>query len=285
VKLVVQVPSTFTILAKRVFPDFSTRLRIRQFAGLPLDALDTILRKRESLTPPRGLWFIGGGNKCREIAEAHFAHLLDAGLTPQDSVLDMGCGIGFLAVRLTKFITQGSYDGFDVIPLAIDWASDHISRLHPNFLFKHVDVFSKHYNPHGKLKPDEFSFPYEPASFSFMFGSSLFTHLLPSSAERYLLEMARTMKTRGTGWVSAFLINEESAALIKAGKSSLALSPQSDCWVLDPAFPETAVGLMESDLPRWCRSAGLEIKRIDRGSWCGRTEYVGGQDHVIVIKT
>ena len=278
------MPSTFTILAKRVFFDFNTRLRIRHMAGWPLDAWDAVRGKRDPLIPPRGLWFIGGGARHRQIAEDVLRYLVKDGLTPQDCVLDMGCGIGFLAARLTRFIAGGSYDGFDVVPLATDWASSHISKLHPNFRFQHADVFSKHYNPRGKLKPEEFTFPYRPATFDFVFGISLFTHLLPAPAEWYLREMARTLKPRGQGWLSTFLINEESAALVRAGKSSLALAPQSDCWVLDPGFPETAVGLMEPDFRRWCASAGLEIKRIDRGHWCGRTDYVGGQDHVIMQK-
>lgn len=278
------MPSTFTILAKRVLPDFNSRLRIRQVAGLPLDALDIVLGRRDPLVPPRGLWFIGGGAKHREIVEESFGRLVDDGLTPQSRVLDMGCGIGFMAVRLTKFITQGSYEGFDVIRLAIDWASSHITKRYPNFRFRHADLFSKHYNPHGKVKAEEFTFPYEPESFDLVFGLSLFTHLLPSSAEQYLREISRTLKPGGKAWVTAFLINEESAALIKAGKSSLALSANGDCWVLDPAFPETAVGLMESDFYRWSESAGMEIKRIDRGFWCGRTQYVGGHEHVILQK-
>ncbi|HWZ43674.1 MAG TPA: class I SAM-dependent methyltransferase [Candidatus Saccharimonadales bacterium] len=278
------MPSTFTILAKRVFPNFNMRLRIRQIAGLPLDALDALTGKKDPLIPPRGLWFIGGGRRYREIAEETIGRMIAEGLTPQDRILGMGCGIGFTAAHLTKFVTQGSYEGFDVIRLAIDWASSNISKLHPNFRFQHADLFSQHYNPRGHIKSEEFAFPYEPDSFNFEFGLSLFTHLLPLSAEHYLQQMARTLKPGGTAFVTAFLINPESEALIQAGKSSLALSAHGNCWVLDAAFPETAVGLMESDFRRWSESAGLQLKRIDRGAWCGRTQFVGGHDHVILQK-
>jgi len=277
-------PSTFTILAKRILPDFNTRLRVRQIAGLPLDLWDSIMGTRDPLLPPRGLWFIGGGSKPLEIAEENFQRFVSDGLTPDDRVLDMGCGIGFMAVRLTKFIDGGSFHGFDVVPTAIQWASSHITKRYPNFHFQHADLFSAHYNPHGKFKPESFTFPYEADTFSFVYALSLFTHLLPSAAERYLREMARTMKPQSTGWLTAFLVNNEVAALIQAGKSSLAMTPQERCWVLDPLFPETAVGLMEADFCGWCHSAGLKVKRIDRGSWCGRSDYAGYQDHVVVEK-
>ncbi len=249
-----------------------------------MDVLDTILGRRDPLIPPRGYWFIGGGKRFREIDEETFGYLRTAGLAPQHHVLDMGCGVGFMGIRLTRFLTSGSYDGFDVVRPLVEWASAHITKLHPNFRFQHADVYSRHYNPHGRFKPEEFPFPYESGSLDFAFGLSLLTHLVPRSAEHYLQETARVLKSRGTAWVSAFLINEESAALVKAGKSVYALSPSGNCWVLDPAFPETAVGLPETDFRKWCEAAGFEIRRIDRGSWCGRSQYVGGHDHAILEK-
>lgn len=278
------MPSSFDILAKRVFPDFNTRLKLRVIAGWPMDALDILLRRRSPLVPARGLWFIGGGKNYPQISESAFAYLTAAGLKPEHSVLDMGCGIGFTARRFTNYITSGSYDGFDVIRVAIDWASSHISKRCPNFRFKHVDVFSRHYNPHGKIQPAEFTFPYESSTFDFIFGLSLFTHLLPDASQRYLQEMNRVMKPGATAWISTFLINDESAALLRAGKSFYPMSPSGDSWLMDPDFPETAVGHVESDFRRACALAGLEIHKIQPGSWCGRSEYVSGQDHVILKK-
>jgi SAM-dependent methyltransferase len=249
-----------------------------------MDAVDAVLGRRNRLVPPRGLWFLGGGKLHEQIVEDGLRHFTAAGLTPRDHVLDMGCGISFLAVRLTRFLTEGTYDGFDVIEPAIRWASSHITPAFPKFRFQHADVFSKHYNPNGKIKPEEFTFPYGPDTFSFAVGSSLFTHLLPAAAQRYLGEMGRTLKPGGLAWLTIFLINDESAALIRAGRSTLALTPQGDSWVLDPKFPETAIGFAEPDFRQWCETAGLEIKNIDRGSWCGRKEYAGGHDHIVLRK-
>ena len=276
------MPSKFTMLAKRIVPGFHTRLRIRMVAGWPMDVLDRLRGKRDPLVPSRGLWFIGGIKDPAPTYEAALQYLKEAGLSPQDRVLDMGCGVGFMAGHLARFVTTGSCDGFDVIKIAIDWASSHITKRYSNFRFKHADVFSRHYNPKGRIQPHEFSFPYETASFDFAFGLSLFTHLVPLAAERYLCEMARTMKPGATAWISVFLVNDDSAASLKAGKCQFPMVPHSGFWVMDPAFPETAVGLLEPDFQRWCDSAGLEIKRIDRGGWCGREDFVGNQDHVIL---
>jgi SAM-dependent methyltransferase len=278
------VPSPFTVLAKRVFSDFDTRLRLRRIAGWPLDVVDVLTGRRDPLIPPRGLWFIGDGSRYPQVVESSFGCLLEAGLTPHDRVLDIGCGVGSMAVRLTRFMDGGSYDGFDVIRAAIDWASSHISPRYPNFRFQHAQVFSRHYNPRGTVQPQNYIFPYPAAGFDFVFGLSLFTHLLPAAAGQYLREMARVMTPQATAWITVFLINDESIACLRRARSMYRMQPHGDCWVMDPAFPETAVGLPESDFLRWCDSAGLKIKRIDRGSWCGREQYRFGHDHVILTK-
>lgn len=247
-----------------------------------MDVLDRLRGKHDPLVPSRGLWFIGGIKDPSSTYEAALQCLKEAGLTPLDHVLDMGCGVGFMAGHLARFISGGSCDGFDVIKVAIEWASSHITKRYPNFRFKHADVFSLHYNPTGKIQPHEFTFPYDAACFDFVFGLSLFTHLVPLAAWRYLREMAKTMKPGATAWISVFLINDDSAALLKAGKCQFPMEVHGSFWVMDPAFPETAVGLLEPDFRRWCDSAGLEIQRIDRGGWCGRAVYVGNQDHVIL---
>jgi hypothetical protein len=92
------------------------------------------------------------------------------------------------------------------------------------------------------------------------------------------------MKPGGIAVVSAFLINTESMELIRAKKSSLALSLDGELWVLDPKFPETAIGLPEPDFMDWCKAAGFRAKNVAYGSWCGRSRYLSYQDLIVLTR-
>jgi ubiquinone/menaquinone biosynthesis C-methylase UbiE len=267
-----------TVAAKRLFPDFQSRLRVRRIINSPLDIIDTLTGRRDSLAPPRGLWFVGGRKKYETTNEQYLAFFSASGLRPECSVLDIGCGIGVMAVRLTRFLTTGRYEGFDVVKVGTDWATAHIGARFPNFRFTHADMYNHHYNPQSSIPSETYSFQYPDDQFDFAFAKSVFTHMTPPGVKQYLHEAARVIKRGGTAIVSAFMINQESAALIKAGKSSLALSPMDQYWTVDTEFPETAIGLPETDFIEWCRSAGFQVKQIAYGSWCGRTQYLSYQD-------
>ena len=70
-----------------------------------LDTLDAALGRRDELTPPRRLIFIGRGRFLeigKEFTE-HFKQLVD--LKPNQHVLDVGCGIGRIAIPLTRYLS------------------------------------------------------------------------------------------------------------------------------------------------------------------------------------
>lgn len=273
---------SFTIAAKRLFPDFQSRLRVRRILNSPLDMIDTLTGRRDALVPPRGLWFVGGRKKYQTTNEQYLAFFSASGLRPEHSVLDIGCGIGVMAARLTRFLTTGQYEGFDIVKVGTDWASSHIGARFPNFRFTHADIYNRHYNPKSITQSESYSFQYPDDQFDFAFAKSVFTHMTPPGVKQYLREAARVIKRGGTAVVTAFVINQESTSLIKAGKSSLALSPSGQYWAVDPEFPETAIGLPETDFIEWCTSAGFQMKRIAYGSWCGRAQYLSYQDIITI---
>lgn len=275
--------SIITIAAKRIFPDFESRLRVRRLINMPLDAYDRLTGRRDRLLPPRGLWFVGERKGYKITNEQHLCYFTGAGLRPEHAVLDIGCGIGVMAARLACFLTTGSYDGFDIVKVGTDWATTHITRRHPNFHFQHADVYNCHYNRDGKITGEAFTFPYPDRRFDFAFAKSVFTHMLAGGVQHYLRETARVLKPSGTAVMTAFLINRESASLIEGGKSSLPLADAGQHWVLDPNFPETTIGLREPDILEWCKQARFEVSRVDYGSWCGRSAYVSYQD-LITLK-
>lgn len=277
--------SLLTLAAKRIFPDFESRLRIRRIVSSPLDAIDRLSGRRDPLVPPRGLWFVGGRKGYATTSEQYLAFFTAAGLRPENAVLDIGCGIGVMAARLARFLTTGRYEGFDIVKIGIEWAATHITPKYPNFHFTHADVYNRHYNPRAKVDGEKFSFPYGESEFDFAFAKSVFTHMTPASVQQYLRETARVVKRDGTAVFTSFLINPESTHLIEAGKSSLALAPAGQHWVLDPLFPETAIGLPETEFVQWCKAAGFHVKQIAYGSWCGRSKYLSYQDIIALSRT
>ena len=108
---------------------------------LVLDALDTAFGRRESLVPPRRLRFVGDGDFTaigREFAGYLRTH---AGLAPDHRVLDVGCGVGRIAVPLLDYLSgRGGYDGFDIVPRAIRWCERSIAPRNPRFRFVLADL-------------------------------------------------------------------------------------------------------------------------------------------------
>lgn len=127
-----------------------------------------------------------------------------ARLTPEEDVLDAGCGVGKAALALAGWLT-GRYEGFDVDARLIRWCQENLTPAYANFGFTHVDVFNAHYNPSG-IPASEFTFPYEDESFDLALGLSLFTHLLPTDLEAYLSETRRVLRQHGRALFTFFLL-------------------------------------------------------------------------------
>jgi SAM-dependent methyltransferase len=273
-----------TVLAKQIFPSFKTRLAIRRAVFFPLDVLDRMAGKRDPLVPPRGLWFVGGGHFRENQFRDSFVDLCD--LMPHHRVLDVGCGIGKQAVPLTQYLSpEGSYEGFDIVKEGVQWCQQEISSRFPNFRFKHVDVFNKHYNPQGSGLPSQWKFPYSDAQFDFVYAISVFTHMLPDAVKNYLNEIGRVLKPKGTAFISFLLLNDASLQLIAQGKSTIALVHEHSCYsVLDPKFPETAIGLSEDFVKKCYEESGLTISALHYGSWSGRCDTRFYQDIVISVR-
>ena len=77
-----------------------TRRLARRIWFMPGDLADRITGKRDPMIPPRGRIFIGSGDfqKTGEMLRDQLVDL--AGLKPYHRVLDVGCGMGRLAVMI-----------------------------------------------------------------------------------------------------------------------------------------------------------------------------------------
>ncbi len=266
----------------------SLRLFLRRMYYTPADLAALVTGNRDELTPPaRMIKSIGGGDFRKGGEEFRRLFVDIGGLKRTDSVLDIGCGAGRMAVPLTAWLDKGArYEGFDITPEEIRWCQKKITGRFPNFRFHHSDIYSYVYNPTGTTRASEYRFPFNDAQFDFVFLTSVFTHMLPPDLENYLKEIARVLKTGGRSFITYFLLTDESIEFIKAGRSSLPFIHELDgCSTTDTLAPESAIAYPELTVRNLNEKHGLEvIAPIRYGSWCGRSEYTSYQDIVVSTK-
>jgi SAM-dependent methyltransferase len=252
-----------------------------------LDSADAVLGRRQDLVPPRALSFVGAGDFLG-IGREFLHYFQELGhLRPEDDVLDVGCGIGRMAVPLTGYLSaQAQYDGFDIVPRGIDWCQRAITSRFPNFRFRLADLRNAEYNPHGRLSAQEFDFPYPDESFDFVFLTSVFTHMLPNEVDNYISEVRRVLRPGGRSLSTWFLLTSEAETLIRSGSAALEFRyRRPGCALVNDAVPEEAVAYSESDMNVAFQRHGLEpMAPIQYGSWSGRSGTRSFQDICVVRK-
>lgn len=243
-------------------------------------------QRHARLLPPRGLSFVGGGDfeqTGREFLDL-FAEL--GGLRADDDVLDVGCGIGRMAIPLTGYLREGSYAGFDVGREMVRWCSRHITSRHPEFEFAWAPVHNSKYNPFGDVSATEFRFPYPDASFDFAFATSLFTHLVHDEAQHYLEETARVLRPGSTCFLTFFLLSPAAESEMEAGRAAFRFEHEIDgAATTDPRLPEEAVAYRVEEVRLMLARAGLEVREpIHFGSWANAPDAPTFQDILVATR-
>ena len=269
----------------RLIPDF-IQPALRKIYYFPLDLVDQ-LKTRDTMVPPRSMIFIGSGD-FEKIGEEFKYYFTELGhLNPTDRVLDVGCGIGRMAIPLTSYLSpSGGYWGFDIVKSGITWCQKHISKKFSHFHFLHSDIYSQMYNPRGKLHADRYRFPFENNFFDFVFLTSVFTHMLPADLENYLGEISRVLKPGGRCFITFFILNAESLSLIRSGRSKIKFQYKIEgCLSDNHKVPETALAYEESILLQLFKKYYLTVVQpIHYGFWCQRENFLTFQDVVITQK-
>jgi SAM-dependent methyltransferase len=246
---------------------------------------DLLRRRREGpLAPPRHLAFVGTGDFEQTGRQflGYFRELAD--LRPDARVLDVGCGLGRMAMPLTGYLDeQGSYAGFDVGRGMVRWCQRTITPRWPNFEFRWASVYNGKYNPFGMEAGTEFRFPYEDSSFDFAFATSLFTHLLPDEARHYLAETARVLRPGGTCLLTFFLLTPAAERELAGGRAMLDFHHSiGGGKTTHAAEPEAAVAYPAADLREWMEEVGLRVREpIHHGLWANSPDGLTLQDMVI----
>ena len=258
-----------------------TRPRWRRLAGgvrravyRIVSLIDRVARGRSNaLLPPAHLrlYYYGTWRPdtfTRMCAGAR-TELTTRGLRPEHRLLDIGSGIGNLALGLVGYL-RGPYDGVDVHAEAVAWCERAITKRYPNFRFHHADLASRAYNPRGTRSASEYRFPFADQSFDFIYLASVFTHMLPDEVEHYVSEISRLLAPGGSCVASYFLLNDETRVGVETGRSFMSFHvehPSGLCRLHDAAIPESAVALEEAFVQRIHEQAGLRVRDVRRGRW------------------
>ena len=278
--------AAFEHVGRRLTPRRLRPLLSRAYYAV-LDAGDAIAGRRDPLTPPRSLRRISTDpdNDYRATGREFVAFLTrECGLRADAAVLDVGCGVGRIAVGLTEYLSAaGRYDGFDIVPAEVEWCRRQITPRFPQFRFHVADVRNDAYNPAGATPASQYRFPFPDRSFDVAVVASVFTHLLTPDLDNYIRELARVLAPGGRAVASFYLLNDTTRGHIAAGRSAFQFTKSiGDAMVNDADRPSWAVAHDEDRVRARLAANRLEILKWYPGRWA--SEGIQVQDLIIAVK-
>lgn len=244
---------------------------------VPADELDRLIgyirANRFLPIPPSEKNFVGDGDFLAVGLEFLNWFVRVGDLTPQERVLDIGCGIGRMALPLTQYLQSGSYNGVDVAAEGVAWCNQNITPHYDNFRFQQIDLVHPLYNPAGEGSTAMVRLPFDDGAFDFIFMTSVLTHLTAADARAYAREIKRLLAPGGRCLVTAFLLNEPARVGLKEGRGILPFdgaSPDKEIYAY-PDSPMAAVAFDENFFLSLFWESGLRRTRQPvYGRWSGR---------------
>jgi SAM-dependent methyltransferase len=247
------------------------RFLVRRLYYFPLDLFDRITGATNKYVPPRGFIYTGSPAGAKHYLQQGLSQLdllkEDINLHPDDSVLDIGSGVGRTAIAISTYLNKnGSYDGFDVVKQGVDWCNDGLGKDFSNFNFKYVPIFNDLYNT-SKLEAKDFKFPYEANSFHKVFSFSLFTHMQIDEIQHYFTEIARVLKPDGLCFSTFFLYNSSNEDYISSRDYFGFPHKKDDFRLMHENVKSGNIAIKEDKLKTMIKNANLEFVKIVDGFW------------------
>jgi SAM-dependent methyltransferase len=243
----------------------------RYLRNAALDARLFLTGQRDPELPPHRYRQIGPGD-FRERGTQLADLLVRNGLAPDHHILDIGCGIGRVALGLTQVLShEGRYDGFDVDARAIRWCTANLTPRYPNLRFTHANIATARHRNDGSPAM-HYRFPWPDATFDFAFATSVLTHLEMDDAKHYVREAHRVLRPGGILLATVFLDD---------GRPSKLAFPfdRGDYLLMADPHDGGGVAFKESSLATLMPSEQWSDVRVQRGSWqTGGTFSVLTQD-------
>ena len=262
----------------------------RTAAGAWLDLLSLPARLRDPgrrRDPWQSLHNIGPGDFQNSGAGLMADLVSHGGLEASHHVLDIGCGVGRIALPLASFLDQdGGYVGFDVSARAVRGCQKRFARLRPDFAFVRLDARNGDYNAGGAIAETEVRFPCADDAIDLAFAASVFSHVRIETIARYLAEAARVLKPGGRFWFTAYALTPDRRVAVARGETRLALLPWKDgAMVMDPRSPERAIAHDAETLIGAIEATGLRLAHPWRaGDWAPGAVLGDWQDIWVVEK-
>jgi len=264
----------------------SSKSKIKKLLGY-----STITKKKKKPDDKNTFFHIptGGGGKFTN-SGSNFLDIFKnvANLQSTATVLDLGCGMGRIALPLTKFLQPTSeYFGLDTIPWVIDYCKSHISSRFSNFNFGLIDVHNKMYNPDGEYDASNYKFPYKDEKFDFISLISVFTHMIPIDLENYVSEISRVLKKNGKCLLTFFLLNSDRDQNIKNNLTKKTFKFHFSGYRSEfEKIPEKAIAFEETIIRDLLKKYNLIIQEpIHFGEWGGSISYLYNQDIIVCEKS
>jgi SAM-dependent methyltransferase len=263
------------------------RLTARWIAFLPTDVWNKILTKQDELVPPRRLIYTGAGDFVR-IGKLFLQDLTDHHLVESNStVLDIGSGIGRIAIPLTTYLENGSYEGFDIMEPGIRWCQQKITARFPHFQFTRVNLANDLYQNTGQ-PASQFVFPYQDGRFDLAIATSVFTHMLPEEIIRYMDELYRVLKKGGHAYLTFFLLNSDSKTHMQQGGNEFNFRfDHGNYCLLNEKVKSANVAYEERFLTdQLINPSRFKIENIHYGTWSTgeKGSPIAFQDRVIITR-
>lgn len=242
-------------------------------------------RNKQELMPPKGLIYTGSGDFLKQGIEwKNF--FVNNGLQSNDTFLDIGCGIGRIALGLKGFLI-GEYHGFEAIELGVNWCKNNISTRYPNFHFRWIPLHNDLYNSSG-IDASTYQFEYASNQFDFVVSISVFTHMKDIEVENYLTQCYRVMHDEGTLVATFFITNNGKNNKYEHLNSDFKFQFEyENYYLMDKNVQAANVCFKREYLISLLEKLGFEIIQEIKGHWSGspKIHYLGFQDILILKKS
>jgi SAM-dependent methyltransferase len=241
---------------------------------------------KPSLPIPRWRdWAMVGGSFFPDACNILGSLVSDARLARNETVLDIGCGVGRIAYVLSYYLSRaGRYEGLEPVKRWVRRNQAVVGARFRNFRFKTLAIHNPVYNSKGALEPSSVRFPYPDGTFDLAIASSVFQHNRAATVRHYLGEIERVLRPSGRCLVTCFLLGAKPPSGLPKKSPLRFVHPVKGGWTATPDLPEFGIAFLERDFRRWAARHRLIVRTKFDGAWHNRGPSNFYQDMVILQK-